>query len=54
MKHSKLRRNICLIIAILLILGFIVPVLISSAALPQQAMATAAFTGVGSLGGQAL
>jgi|GEM_PF-6789136 len=37
MKHSKARRNICLIIAILLILGFIVPVLISSAATPREA-----------------
>lgn len=39
MKHSKVRRNICLIIAILLILGFIVPVLISSAATPRESIA---------------
>lgn len=45
MKHSKLRRNVCLIIAILLILGFIVPVLVSSAATPE-AMA-APFTAIG-------
>lgn len=49
MKHSKVRRNICLIIAILLILGFIVPVLISSAATPREVIAASSFTVTSSL-----